>query len=56
MGVSGIRGVRVVRLARQVLLLQHQPLKVAVDLGSFTAVVAVIAIIEAIAAVHQLLL
>ena len=44
--------VRVVRLARQILLLLHQPLRVTVDLCSLAATVAIVAIIITITTVQ----
>ena len=44
--------VRVVRLARQILLLVHQPLSVTVDLCSLAATVAIVAVIITITTVQ----
>ena len=44
--------VRVVRLARQILVLVHQPLRVTVDLCSLAATVAIVAVIITITTVQ----
>ena len=44
--------VRVVGLARQILLLVHQPLRVTVDLCSLAATVAIVAVIITITTVQ----